>query len=300
MGNSQNEETRVTNGAKRIAVVTGTSSGIGKETAKALAARGWHVIGVGRDPERTAAARAEIAAFATGRVDMLRGDLSLFAEAQRIAGEIAGLTDRIHVLVNNAGGMAKEKVVTAEGNEQNFASNHLGPFLLTQRLLPLLHAATAGEPEGAARILMTASDASEMIPGFDWDDLQGLERFNPGASYCRCKLANVMFTRGLAKRLRKKGIVAHVMHPGLTDTNFINHADPQAQATMRARFDQAKTAAEAADTLIWLATAEEPGTTTGGYWDDRKSRTPNPLADDDAAVERLWAESERIVAAAGF
>lgn len=285
--------------AARVAVVTGASSGIGKETAKALAARGWRLIAVGRDPERSAAAAAEIrAASSTGAVDMIRADLSLMSEAARAARDIAALTERIDVLVNNAGGMAKAKVVTSEGYEANFAGNHLGPFLLTARLLPLLRAAAADAPRGSVRILNTASDASEMIKGLPWDDLQMLDNFNHGAAYCNSKLANVLHVRGLAKRLAGEGIVAHAMHPGTVDSNFFAHAPESTQAYIKTL--ESVTSEQGADTLIWLATAEEAGQSSGGYFYQRQPRTPNPLVDDDSAVERLWAESERLVAKAGL
>ncbi|CAN7612333.1 SDR family NAD(P)-dependent oxidoreductase [Phenylobacterium sp. LjRoot225] len=288
---------------QRVAVVTGASSGIGKETAKALASQGWRVIGVGRNPERSAAAEAEIRAASSGgpngsQVDMLRADLSRMADAVRVAGEIAALTDRVDVLVNNAGGMTKQQVITPEGFEENFAGNHLGPFLLTERLLPLLRRAAADAPKGGVRILNTSSDASEMIPGLDFNDLQGLENFNPGYAYCRGKLANVLFARGLAKRLADDGIVAHAMHPGFVESNFITHADPHAQAHMRTL--TGKTAEQGADTLVWLATSDEGGQTSGGYFFERKPRAPNPVALDDAYVDRLWEESEKLIAQAGL
>src|SRR6202008_1975851 len=158
--------------------------------------------------------------------------------------------------------------ITSEGYEENFGANHLGPFLLTTRLLTLLRPAAVDAPAGRVRILMTASDTGEMMPGLDWNDLQMLENFHPGYAYCRGKLANVLFTRGLAKRLAGDGIIAHAMHPGAADTNFITHADEQSQATMLgyARL----TPEEGADTLIWLATAEEPGRSSGGYFHQRK------------------------------
>jgi NAD(P)-dependent dehydrogenase (short-subunit alcohol dehydrogenase family) len=138
---------------QRVAVVTGASSGIGKETAKALASQGWRVIAIGRDPERTAAAEQEIRAASSGaRVDVIRANLSLMADAARAARDITALTNRIDVLVNNAGCMAKGKVITSEGYEENFAGNHLGPFLLTTRLLPLLRRPT---PLGEACALST-------------------------------------------------------------------------------------------------------------------------------------------------
>jgi NAD(P)-dependent dehydrogenase (short-subunit alcohol dehydrogenase family) len=284
--------------SSRVAVITGASSGIGKEVAKALAAQGWRVIGVGRDAERSAAAQAEIRAVSTaGRVDMIRADLAILAEAARAAGEIEALTDRIDVLVNNAGGMAKEKVVTREGLEANFAGNHLGPFLLTKRLLPLLKRTAASAPAGRVRIINTSSDAGEMIPGLDWNDLQGLKHFNAGLSYCRAKLANVLFARGLAKHLAADGIVAHAVHPGTVASNFSSHADEATQARLSTY--KAMTPAEGADTLIWLATADEPGKSSGGYFQNRKPRTPSPFTLDDANVERFWKESEKLVAAVG-
>jgi NAD(P)-dependent dehydrogenase (short-subunit alcohol dehydrogenase family) len=189
-------------------------------------------------------------------------------------------------------------VVTAEGYEENFAGNHLGPFLLTNRLLPLLRRAAADAPPGSVRIINTSSDASEMIPGMPWDDLQVSDRYNAGAAYCYSKLANVLFARGLAKRLANDGIVAHAMHPGTVDSNFITHADEGTQA--RIRTFAAQTPIQGADTLIWLATAEEPGKSTGGYFYRRSPRTPNPVVNDDAYVDRLWEESEKLTAKAGF
>jgi NAD(P)-dependent dehydrogenase (short-subunit alcohol dehydrogenase family) len=186
--------------------------------------------------------------------------------------------------------------MTSEGLEANYAGNHLGPFLLTERLLPLLHAAASEVPAGDVRILMTASDASEMVPGIDLDDLQNLANFNPGLAYCSGKLANVLFARGLAARLAGSGIVAHAMAPGATNSRFFSYAPKETQEYTR---DIAKfTEAEGADTLIWLATAEEPGLSSGGYWEQRKPRAPHPQVEDPAVVERFWRESERLVASA--
>lgn len=279
----------------RVAVVTGASSGIGKAIARAMAQQGWRVIGTGRDPERLAVAEAEIAAEAAGApVTMLRADLSLLGGAAQLAQDIAALTDRVDLLFNNAGGMTDKLVITDEGLEANFAGNHLGPFLLTQRLLPLLCKAAQDQPAGAVRILNTASDASEMIPAINLDDMQNLERFSPGMAYCTGKLANVLFARALADRLAGEGIIAHAVHPGAVDSNFFSHAPADTQERSRG-LDKASEA-EGADTLVWLATAPEGAASNGGYWYRRAPRTPNKLVEDAAIVDRFWQESESLIA----
>ena len=144
-----------------VAVVTGASSGIGKSTAANLVALGWQVIGVGRDPQRSAAAEAEIATAApAGGFTMLRADFTLMADVKRVADEVASRTGRLDVLVNNAGGVRDRQYITAEGTEATFAANHLAPFLLTRELMPLLKAsaaAAAGNDAGDRCVVDRAS-----------------------------------------------------------------------------------------------------------------------------------------------
>jgi NAD(P)-dependent dehydrogenase (short-subunit alcohol dehydrogenase family) len=284
----------------RVAVITGASSGIGLAAAKALAAQGWRVIGTGRDPTRTATAESQLrtVADATLQPQVIRVDLSLLAEAARAATRIAALTDRIDVLINNAGGTAKECVLTAEGNEATFAGNHLGHFVLTQRLLPLLLVAAADAPAGATRIINVSSKAHEYAPGLDWNDLQMIERFVPMPAYCNAKLANLLFTRGLAERLAASGIVVHAMHPGIVNSNFASYADEATQNYFRAQTGLV-TPEDAADTLVWLATAPEPGQSTGGYFHQRQAVPSSEAANDRESMRRLWVESERLAEAAG-
>lgn len=283
----------------RVAVVTGASSGIGKEAAKALAAQGFRVIGTGRDAARMGAAAAEIRAAANGAdVTMLRADLSLLAGAAALADEIAALTPRIDILLNNAGGMASEKVMTAEGYEQNYAANHLGPFVLTQRLLPLLRAAAVDAVPGSVRIINTASDASEMIPGIDLDDVQNLSRWSSGMAYCSGKLANVLHAKALAGQLAKDGIVVHAMYPGAVATRFYETAP--ADTRERTKSLPMGSAADGADTLVWLATADMPGTCSSKVWENREEKPGNPLASDADFVARFWVASETLVARGGY
>ena len=272
----------------RTAVVTGASSGIGKEAAKALAAQGWHVIAHGRDAVRSAAAEAEIRSVATGRVDMLSADLSLLSDVARMADQIAALTGKVDVLLCNAGGMRQEMVLTPEGNDASFAGNHLGHFLLTKRLMPQLRAS------GAARVISTTSDGHFYCKGIDWDDLQLIGNWISGNSYCQVKLFNVMFTRELARRAAADGIVAHAFHPGTVASNFTAHV-VESTRTYMATLD-AQTPEVAARPLVWLATSAEAGALTGLYWNKDIAEAPNPIALDDAATARLWVESEALIA----
>jgi len=283
----------------QVAVVTGASSGIGKVAARALASQGWYVIAHGRDAARTAAAETELRATAApgARVSMLRGDLSLLADTARMAREIAGLTDKVHLLLNNAGGIRAEFVVTPEGNEATFAGNHLGHFLLTQRLTPLLRAAAAANKPGTVRVVSVSSSAHEVCRGIDWSDLQLMRRWSSAASYCLAKLCNILFTRELAKRGAADGIVANSMHPGIVASNFASHGDAQMQSYLATR--ESLTPEVGADTLVWLATAPEAGRVTGGYFHQREPVPPAPAALDDAAAARLWTESEALVTRAG-
>jgi NAD(P)-dependent dehydrogenase (short-subunit alcohol dehydrogenase family) len=283
----------------RVAVITGASSGIGLVAAKALASQGWRIIGHGRDPGRIAEAEAQIRAAAAPdvQVDMIRADLALVSEAIRAADEIAGMTDRIDVLYNNAGGTSSGRSITAEGNEATFAGNHLGHFVLTERLLPKLRKVAAAQPPGTARIINVSSSGHEHAPGLNWDDLQMVEGFVPMPAYCNVKLMNILYTRALAKRLAGSGIAVHAMHPGLVDTNFASHGD----AATQQYYAEAghKISAEAgADTLTWLATASEPGRTMGQYYVERAAVPTSAAAEDMDAAERLWTESEKLVAAA--
>lgn len=281
----------------KVALVTGASSGIGKSVAKALALGGWRVIGTGRNPERIRKAGADIRAATGGReVEMLAADLSSMAQARDLARKVEALTGRLDLLVNNAGGMATQFEMTEEGLEANFAGNHLGPFLLTNELLPLLRHTAKGQPHGSVRILNTTSDASEMIPALDLDDMQGLKQFDPGRAYCSGKLANVLFTRALAERLADDGIVCHAVHPGAVDSNFFSNASPQLLERLK-HLDKL-TEDEGADTLVWLATAAEGAQSSGDYWHRRALRQANPTVDDKTIRDRFWAESEKLVASA--
>ncbi len=282
-----------------VAVVTGASSGIGKSTAGKLVALGWQVIGVGRDPQRSAAAEAEIAAARDDACfTMARGDFTLMAEVRRVAHEVERRTPRLDVLINNAGGVRDRQIITAEGTEATFAANYLAPFLLTRELMPLLKAGATRLPPGSTRVIAVSSSAHRAIDGLNWDDLQSLGECHSTIAYCRAKLANILFTRELARRADPDGIVAQAMHPGVVASNFASHGDE----TMRAHMAAADTVPpdEPAETLAWLATEPEGGRNSGRYFYGKAEETPTAAAQDHAAAIRLWAETETLLAKLGF
>lgn len=288
-------------GNSKVAVVTGASSGIGKETAKAFARMGWHVIGTGRDPQRSEAAEAEIRSVAApgARVDFLRGDMALMAQTKRIADEIKALTGRIDVLINNAGGVRDQRYVTSEGTEETFTANHLAPFLLTRELLPLLKATAVQEGAGKVRVLAVSSRAYEYSPSMNWDDLQNLNgNFEASGVYCQAKYANQLFNLELARRVEADGIVSQALIPGPVATNFFNHGD----ATMQAygKVAEAMTPERVAETLVWMATAPETGSPGGRMFYDLAEVEPVAHGKDMVQAGRLWTESEAILAGLGY
>jgi NAD(P)-dependent dehydrogenase (short-subunit alcohol dehydrogenase family) len=287
--------------SNRVAIVTGASSGIGLETAKALVGMGWHVIGQGRDPARSASATAEIAAAAAngGRFNMLRANLSLMGETLRLADEIKALTPRIDALINNAGGVRDARYVTSEGTEETFTANHLAPFLLTRELLPLLKATAASGKPGDVRILATSSRAYMNAPAMNWDDLQNLDGpFQAAGVYCQAKLANTLFTQELSQRLSADGIACQALIPGAVHTNFASHGDETMQGYLKDA--EGLTPAEVAKTLVWMATATETGLPGGRHFYEMTQLEIMPHGNDAEAAARLWAESEVILAGLGY
>jgi NAD(P)-dependent dehydrogenase (short-subunit alcohol dehydrogenase family) len=269
--------------AGQTVLVTGGTGGIGKATAARLAAMGARVGITGRDIARTRAVAAEIAA-ASGNpaVDPFPADMSSQAEVRRLAGEVLAAYPRLDVLVNNAGGFWAHRHVTADGLEHTFALNHLAPFLLTSLLLDRL---TASAP---TRII-TVSSGAHARGRIDFDDLQGERNYSGQRAYSQSKLANVMFTYELARRLDGTGVTATALHPGVVRTSF--GAEDQA-AYLAVMIGVArlfmKTPAQGAGTSIYLASSPEVEGITGRYFVNRKPKTSSKASYDTAAAARLW------------
>jgi len=291
----------MTQAEQQTAVVTGASAGIGKSTARMLAEKGWRVIGIGRDAARTAAAEAEIRAAVPGAsIDFLRGDFCEMREVRRIAAEVAALTPRLDVLINNAGGVRDQLYITGEGLEATFAANHLAAFLFTRELLPHLEATAAITPPGTVRVIAVSSAGHQMCQGINWDDLTifGGDTLPGGSAvgaYVQAKLANILFTRELARRAAASGIVAQSMHPGTVRSNFASHGNADMQSYMEANATDLPD--KPAETLAWLATSPEARRNPGRYFHNMQAIEPAPQAQDDAAALRLWQISEKLLEA---
>jgi len=267
--------------AGRSVIVTGGTAGVGRGAAESLARLGAHVVLLSRDATRGATAVEEIrAASGNPRVEWVECDLASLSSVRHAAAEILIKCPRVDVIVNNAGGMWDHRMVSVDGHEMTWATNVLGPFLLTELLTERLAA------DGGGRIIeMTSGGAySQKI---DLTDLLGApEDFNPKAVYSRTKRAQIILTEERARQLADRGIVCHVCHPGWTDTPGLR--DTAAMASFLARFgDTLRTPEQGADTAVWLASAREPGHCTGLLWHDRRPRGTHRVEETkETAAER--------------
>jgi retinol dehydrogenase 14 len=273
----------------RNVLVTGGTGGIGKATAVGLAALGARVGITGRDRVRAEAAAAEIrAASGNTAVDVFTADLSSQAEVRRLAGEVLDAYARLDALVNNVGGFWAHRHVTADGLEHTFALNHLAPFLLTNLLLDRLKASAP------ARVV-TVSSSAHATGRINFDDLQGSATYSGQQAYNASKLANVMFTYELARRLNGTGVTATVLHPGVVSTNFGGEDQAAIKVILPLMRPFMKTPAAGAATTIHLASSPEVEGVTGRYFANRRPKTSNKASYDTAAVARLWKVSADLV-----
>jgi retinol dehydrogenase-14 len=274
----------------KTVLITGGTGGIGRAAAIGLASLGARVGITGHDRARAdATAAAIVRASGNPAVDVFVADMSSQAEVRRLAAEVLAAYPRLDVLLNNVGGFWAHRHATADGLEHTFALNHLAPFLLTSLLLDRLIASAP------ARIV-TVSSGAQSMGRIDFDDLMGAHKYSGQAAYNQSKLANVMFTYELARRLEGTGVTATVLHPGMTSTAF--GAEDMARgwgpviAVVR-RF--MKTPEQGADTPIYLASSPDVGGLTGRFFADRRPKESHSASYDTAITARLWQVSADLV-----
>jgi NAD(P)-dependent dehydrogenase (short-subunit alcohol dehydrogenase family) len=274
----------------KVVVITGATSGIGQIAALKLAASGARIVMVARDRGRAEAMLAKLSEAGPGAAHSAHiADLSLIAETKRAGAGIAAAEPRIDVLINNAGSVFPSRKLTADGLERTFATNHMAYFVLTHALRDRLAASAP------ARIVSTASRAHQNQT-LDFDDLQLARGYGIQRAYGRSKLANILFTRELARRLAGSGVTANCIHPGRVRTGFGQRDGGIFAVTVRTFFFLFGGPPEpGADTLVYLAASPDVAGVSGQYFVPvGKQQEPSAAARDDVAARRLWEESERI------
>ena len=270
---------------KRV-VITGATSGIGLAAAGQLAALGAKLTIIARGETKVRPVAGELGA------DYVIADLASKSAVRRAVEEILSRHDRIDVLVNNAGVYLTERRLTEDWIETTWAVNHLAPFLLTNLLLPRLKASAP------ARIVITASNA-HFRAHVPFDDLDGAQAFaarsmrGPGyVRYAQTKLANVLFTAELARRLEGSGVTANCFHPGLVASGISRHQSGIARWTVKALDRFSRQPLQGAETLVWLVDSPEVSGSSGAYFVDKKEVAPAAAAGDRDAAQRLWDVSQ--------
>lgn len=278
----------------KVVAITGANSGIGRATASAIAGMGATVLACGRDRTKLhSAVNAIRSSTGNDRVVPLVADLSSMSDVRSLAAEILSQHERLDVLINNAGVGVDRRMETVDGYELMMAVNHLAPFLLTKELLPRLIASAP------ARIVTVSSANHVSAKAFDLDDLQSRGRFNWNDVYARSKLANILFTRALSRRLEGTGVTANSLHPGVIATGFGDDGDLGGFNAVVFRVLKwfLSGPEKGARTSVFLATSPEVSGISGRYFANCKEATPSPLAQDDRLAEELWNASEALVEA---
>lgn len=273
----------------KTCIITGATDGIGLEAAARLGAMGARLVLVGRNPAKGEAALATLRRRVPGvSAEMHYADLSRRDEIARLAPALLAAAPRIDVLLNNAGAFFEKRVLTADGLERTFALNHMGYFRLTALLRERLIASAP------ARIVNVASEAHRGAR-LDFADLQTAGGFNGWKAYKRSKLANILFTRALARRLAGTGVTANCLHPGFVATSFgDNNRGWWGWAIALGKRVMAIPVERGAETPVYVASSPDLASVSGVYFDKCRESEPDPPARNDVDAERLWSESERL------
>lgn len=274
----------------KLVVITGASAGIGLETARGLAAKRARVVMIGRNASKTEAAAEEIRRSG-GAADVMLADFASLASVKQLAESLIDRYPRIDVLVSNAGVFRVRRAVTADGYEEMFGVNHLAAYTLMNVMADHMKASAPG------RIVVVAS-AAHYGATLDFDDLQSARRYKATQVYSKSKLANVMTTYALARRLEGTGVTANSLHPGFVATSLGsgNRIPVKPIMALFRLTGRAISVTKGADTPIWLASAPEVEGVSGKYFDDRREKMSSPPSYDEDAQERLWEISAKLAA----
>jgi NAD(P)-dependent dehydrogenase (short-subunit alcohol dehydrogenase family) len=272
----------------KVCLVTGANSGIGKATALGLAKLDATVVMVSRDKDKGEAALLEIRTLSGNKnVESMVADLSSQDSVRELAHDFKARNKRLHVLVNNAGIFLPRRVSTVDGLESTFATNHLGHFLLTNLMLDLLKASA---PSRIINITSSAHYGAEI----DFEDLQGEKKYSGFHAYSQSKLANVLFTYQLAKKLEGTGVTVNCLHPGVVRTGFGKDQSGLMSVAVRIGGPFFMSAEKAARAVIYLATSPELEHVTGKHFSKAKEKRSSEESYDVASAERLWKVSAEL------
>jgi NAD(P)-dependent dehydrogenase (short-subunit alcohol dehydrogenase family) len=275
----------------KTVVATGATSGIGEVAVLALAELGARIVFIARDQARAQATMRKLEAKAPGLGHRMHlADLSSMAETRKVGAVVAESEPRIDVLINNAGALFSSRRVTPEGLELTFALNHMAYFVLSEALQERLIASAP------ARIISTSSSAHQGV-SLDFSDLQSAKGYSGFKVYGRSKLANILFTRELARRLAGTGVTANCLHPGAVATRFGESSGGWVGGLLPVLKLFFISPEKGADTIVYLASSPEVANTTGAYFVKRRITGPSQAAQDDAAAQRLWEASEALASA---
>lgn len=269
-------------------LITGSTAGIGRATAEALAKQGHTIIITGRNPEKTAQVSEELRRQTQNpNIDFLTGDFGSLDAVRAMASVFLSRYRHLDVLINNAGLVSRARQLSRDGYELQLAVNHLAPFLLTNLLLNALERSSAGR-------IVNVSSIGHARGRIHFDDLHGETGYHPRRAYYQAKLANVLFTFSLARRLRGTRVTANALHPGIVKTNLSN--DYMGNPIFRFLEGLIAVSPDAgAQTSIHLAVSPDVEGVSGCYFVRRKRKDPAPLSRDEALQDRLWSVSEALV-----
>ena len=271
-------------------VITGATAGIGRSSALHLAKAGARLTLLSRNPAKAEALAAEVVAAGGPTPGLITMDMASLASVRVAAEQCLALNAPIDILLNNAGVVNTSRRVTVDGFEETLAVNHLAPFLLTGLLLPAM------ETEHQARIVNVASDAHSFVRHMRFEDMQAEESYKTFREYGRSKLANILFTRELAKRLDKEQITVNCLHPGAVATSLGSQNDGRLAKWLPALLKPFfRSPDRGASTSIYLCESEEVNQVNGAYFVNCRERSPKTWAQDDSAAARLWQYSEEAV-----